>query len=352
MDRHRRRLRRHRPRQQHDHRRGHRPHRNRHRHRRRGQRHHQGEPRREHRRTAPSTDATAPTGWSNTAQTITLAPKDALSGVKATHYTLDGLAGTGTSVAVSGDGVHTLTYSSEDVAGNKEAAKTVEVKVDGTTPTIKGGQTPAGNGNGWNNGDVTVSFTCADSGSGIASCTPAQVIATEGKDQMVKGTATDNAGNSVSGSHSVSIDKGAPTIKASADRALNGNGWYDADVTVGFETGDALSGVDTAPAAKKLVEGANQSASGTVVDAAGNEASDGVTGINVDKTAPTLSGKATTAPNAAGWFNGDVTLPGPRAMHSPASTGLPRPTRQSPARVRASCSAPPSRTRPATSRAR
>ena len=259
-------------------------------------------------RTAPSTDASVPTGWSNTAQTIALAPKDALSGVKATHYTLDGVAGTGTSVAVSGDGVHTLIYWSEDVAGNKEEAKTVEVKVDGTTPTIKGGQTPAANANGWNNGDVTVTFTCEDTGSGIASCTPQQVIATEGKDQLVKGTATDNASNSVSGSHSVSIDKGAPTIKASADRAPNGNGWYDADVTVGFETGDALSGVDRASAAKTLAEGKAQSASGTVVDAAGNEASDGVTGINVDKTAPTLSGKATTAPNAAGWYKGDVTV--------------------------------------------
>ena len=275
-------------------------------------------------RTAPSTDATAPTGWTNKPQTVTLAARDALSGVKATHYILDpapgAVAQTGTSVAVAGDGLHTLEYWSEDNAGNVEAHKTVQVKIDGTSPTISHTQSPAANANGWNNANVTVHFVCSDALSGIASCTADQVVSTEGKDQTVKGTATDNAGNTAGDPASVSIDKTAPTVSAAADRApntslaANGKGWYDGNVTVSFTCGDALSGIDTCPAAQTLGEGYNQSATGTAKDAAGNSASDGVTGVNVDKTAPTLLGhdapKAAdpSQPNAAGWYRGDVTI--------------------------------------------
>src|SRR5207253_925499 len=62
--------------------------------------------------------------------------------------------------------------------------------------------------------------------------------------------------------------------------------------------------------------GASQSASGSAVDAAGNSASAGLTGVNVDKTAPTLSGAPTTPPNADGWYNGNVTI------HWTAADGL------------------------------
>lgn len=88
-------------------------------------------------------------------------------------------------------------------------------------------------------------------------------------------------------------------------------GWYDADVKVAFACSDALSGIDGpagCPAPKTLGEGYDQSAGGTATDAAGNTASAGVDKVNVDKTAPSLSGKPTTDPNAAGWYRGDVKL--------------------------------------------
>src|SRR5207237_1260204 len=85
---------------------------------------------------------------------------------------------------------------------------------------------------------------------------------------------------------------------------------------VSFTCADSLSGIDSCPAAKTLGEGANQSANGAAVDAAGNSASAGLTGINVDKTAPSLSGAPTTSPNADGWYNGNVTV------HWTASDGL------------------------------
>jgi hypothetical protein len=265
--------------------------------------------------TAPSTDATAPSGWTNTDQTVTLSAKDALSGLKATHYILDGGAQqTGTSVAIRGDGVHTLEYWSEDFAGNVETHKTIEVKIDGTSPTIGHTQSPLANANGWNNTDVRVSFVCDDARSGIASCTPDKVVSDEGKDQLVTGTATDNAGNTATDPATVSIDKTAPKVAASADRAANGNlaangnGWYADDVTVSFACSDALSGIDTCPAAKTFGEGYDQSASGTATDAAGNSGAGSLGALNVDRTAPSLSGEPTTPANGAGWYAGDVTI--------------------------------------------
>src|SRR5213078_1404041 len=156
--------------------------------------------------------------------------------------------------------------------------------IDKTAPTIGHSFTPLSYTDGaWTNQDVTVTFACADSGSGVASCT-APVT-----------TATDTA--------MVSIDKTNPTITAQADRAANGAGWYKGDVTVSYTCADALSGVATCPAAKTLTEGADQSASGTVTDAAGNSATGGLTGINVDETAPALTGSF-----PSGWHTGDVTV--------------------------------------------
>jgi hypothetical protein len=259
-------------------------------------------------KTAPNTTATAPANWNNTDVTVSLNPSDALSGIAATNYTLDGgTQQSGTSVAISAEGIHTLQFWSVDKAGNAETAKSVQVKIDKTPPTINHTQSPAANANGWNNTNVTVTFSCADSsGSGIANCTAAQTVATEGQNQAVTGTATDNAGNTAIDPATVSIDKTAPTISAAADRAPNANGWYNADVTVSFTCGDALSGIDTCPASQMLGEGANQSANGTATDAAGNTKSASVSGISVDETAPSLSGATTTSPNANGWYSGDV----------------------------------------------
>ena len=269
-------------------------------------------------RTAPNTNAVAPSGWTNTDQTVTLVPHDALAGVAATYHTLDGgPTQGGTSVAISGDGMHTLKYWSVDKAGNVESQKTVEVKIDGTAPTIGHTQNPLANANGWNRTDVTVSFVCADSTSGIASCTSDQVVAAEGRNQLVTGTATDNAGNTATDPVRVSIDKTAPTIVAAADRApnanlaANGTGWYAADVTVRFTCSDALSGIDGpagCPAARVLGEGYDQFAAGTARDAAGNTAGAAVNKINVDETAPSLSGSPTTDPNGAGWYKGNVSV--------------------------------------------
>jgi hypothetical protein len=82
--------------------------------------------------TAPVTTASnVPAGTAATDTTVTLSASDAGSGVKATYYTVDGGAQqTGTSVAFTTDGNHTLAYWSVDWAGNVEQQHTATINVD------------------------------------------------------------------------------------------------------------------------------------------------------------------------------------------------------------------------------
>jgi len=261
-------------------------------------------------RTPPNTLATAPTtDWNNVDVTVVLSAADALSGVIATQYSVDGgPEQTGTNVPVESDGSHSIRFWSVDKAGNTEAPKTVGVKIDKTPPSINHTQAPAANAHGWNKTDVTVTFVCNDSLSGMQSCTSPQLLSTEGRSQPVTGTALDNAGNSTTDPATVSIDKTNPNVAAAADRLPDTFGWYSAPVTISFTCTDSLSGIDSCDGPKLLGEGAGQSARGDGLDAAGNPGGATLGGLNVDSTPPTLSGGVTTAPNADGWYDGDVTI--------------------------------------------
>jgi uncharacterized protein YjbJ (UPF0337 family) len=152
-----------------------------------------------------------------------------------------------------------------------------------------------------------VHWTCTDNLSGVTSCPADQVVTNEGFTTLAQ-TITDQAGNVVTTDITIRIDKTPPTIVGSATPAPNANGWNNTDVQVGFTCADTLSGVATCSSPTTLHEGAAQSVTGHAQDVAGNTASATVSGINVDKTAPTLSGAATTAPNGSGWYNHAVTI--------------------------------------------
>ncbi|MCU1505433.1 MAG: hypothetical protein JWP05_402, partial [Microbacteriaceae bacterium] len=197
-------------------------------------------------RTAPTTGISGTSNnWTNSNVTVTLAPSDNLSGVASTSYAVDGAATqTGTSFTLSTEGDHTVSFFSTDKAGNVETTRTVHVKIDKTAPTIGHSFTLLGYTDGaWTNQDVTVTFVCADSSSGIASCTTPVTKSTEGAAQQVTGTGTDNAGNSATDTALVSIDKTKPTISASTDRPADVGIWYNHGVTVNFSANDALSGL-------------------------------------------------------------------------------------------------------------
>jgi hypothetical protein len=258
-------------------------------------------------RHAPTTAVSGPANdWVSGDVTVNLSATDPLSGVGYTVYAVDGGSFTsGTTVTLSTEGDHAVSFYSVDTAGNVETTQNVHVRIDKTAPTIGHVFTPGSYADGaWINQDVTVTFQCGDQGgSGLATCEGDTTVTTEGLSQEVDGSATDGAGNQATDSALVSIDKTKPVIKGSVDRGPNELGWYDADVVVSFKCSDSLAGIDTCAPDKTLHEGQGQSTAGTATDNAGNSATDTVSGIDVDETAPELSASYSTA-----WSTGDVTV--------------------------------------------
>jgi hypothetical protein len=178
-----------------------------------------------------------------------------------------------------------------DMAGNT-ATDTVTVKLDKTPPTLTGILSTPPNLAGWHNTDVSLSWSCSDALSGAASCPQPQqrTITTEGADQEITGVAEDRAGNTTETTGIINLDKTPPTIVGNASPSANAAGWNNTDVTVSFTCSDALSGIDTCTQPTALSnQGAGQSKIGTAIDKAGNNASNTVSDINIDKTPPVVT---------------------------------------------------------------
>ncbi|MEX2178131.1 MAG: hypothetical protein WD801_05445 [Gemmatimonadaceae bacterium] len=175
--------------------------------------------------TASATPAANVHGWNNTDVTVSLTSSDAGSGVAEILWSLSGaqagsatVAGSAASVIVSAEGQTTLTYFARDVAGNQESPKTLDVRIDQTPPSVTVTRDPLANSNGWNNTDVTATFTATDALSGIDGAASDQVVFTnEGADQSAARTFHDRAGNSASATiGNISIDKTPPAVSCSA----------------------------------------------------------------------------------------------------------------------------------------
>src|SRR5213078_939614 len=133
-----------------------------------------------------------------------------------------------------------------DQAGNSASATVASINIDETAPTISGSPDRAANANGWYNADVTVSFSCADSLSGLAGSPPAATtLSTEAAGQSATGTCTDKADNSASATvASINIDKTAPALNISGAASGTSNVCSGAPSRPTFAPSDALSGLD------------------------------------------------------------------------------------------------------------
>src|SRR5207245_2844576 len=170
------------------------------------------------------------------------------------------------------------------------------VRIDLTPPAITTKVTTADGATyttgTWTNQSVTVTFTCANA-LAATTCPAPVVLAGDGEDQSATGTAPEQAGNAASATFTgIKVDLTAPTITATASKVSGApyvtGGWSKERVVVTFTCGDALSGVAGCPAPITLADGDHQSASGTVVDNAGNRASATVADIRVGQTPPTV----------------------------------------------------------------
>lgn len=117
-------------------------------------------------KTAPVTEAT-PIGtqgnneWYTSSVTINFSATDNLSGVDKTSYSLDGgNVQSGNSVTIDDDGLHQIKYHSQDLAGNAETEKSLEIKIDQTAPVVS--ITSPENKNYKNSGMLLIKFAVRD----------------------------------------------------------------------------------------------------------------------------------------------------------------------------------------------
>ncbi len=111
--------------------------------------------------------------------------------------------------AVTAEGIHTLSVTAADVAGNSQSL-TITFTIDKTPPVIQSQLAPPPNARNWHNTDVAVSFTAADALTSIVDVTPDTTLTTEGADQTITASATAAAGNSASLTLTLNIDKTPP----------------------------------------------------------------------------------------------------------------------------------------------
>jgi hypothetical protein len=191
-------------------------------------------------------------GWNNTNATLTLNATDNSGGsdVKELTYQIGAqpavvVPGGSKTLAFNSDGIYSVSFFAADNAGNVETPQSLLVRIDKTLPTISSSQTPAANGAGWNNSDVTVTFSCADVLSGVATCSSPAIVSSDGANQIVTGTAVDRAGNSATVSRTINLDKTPPVLTMPV---LASSYVYNASLTLAFSSADPLSGIATSQA--------------------------------------------------------------------------------------------------------
>lgn len=193
--------------------------------------------------TPPETIANLPTpypsGWYGGPVAVTLSASDVASNVVGTFYRLDGgpdVAYAGEFV-VSGGGAHELVYWSIDEAGRVEDENVLIISIDDVVPSITFlDRTPEPDAEGWNNGPVTIRWSCADAETGVVAEIVETTVSTEGEAQSAVGVCEDVAGNQSSDTvEGINIDTSGPTV--TIDEAL---------VAVGAVTGSASDGLSGA----------------------------------------------------------------------------------------------------------
>jgi hypothetical protein len=167
---------------------------------------------------------------------------------------------------------------------------------DTTPPVITPTVTPSANGNGWNNGSVTITWSFSDPESGIGSsigCTTATLSTeTSPAGTTLTCTATNGAGLSNSASVTVKIDLTAPTLTLPS-LTVEATGPSGALVSYDAGASDSLSGLNTlsscTPPSGSTFPIATTAVSCSATDKAGNSASGTFTVTVQDKTPPALT---------------------------------------------------------------
>ena len=188
----------------------------------------------------------------------------------------------------------TVNCTATDASGNSSSGSFKVTAEDTTAPllSLPVDQTFEGNTAGGYSGTYTgATATDVVDASPDVVCTPASPNFFALGDTPVNCTATDDSGNSSSGSFTVTVeDTTSPTITFfSRLPVANVFGWNNGSVTVTWGCSDIVGVVAASVSKTVSSEGSAQSATGTCADTSGNTASDTQSGINIDLTNPTLT---------------------------------------------------------------
>lgn len=260
---------------------------------------------------------------------ITLSALDNLSGVAKTFYRVDsGAPQIYTSpFSVSSNGAHTVSYWSQDAAGNIESAHSSVVKIDTSAPTTQTSTTGTAGGNGWYRSAVQVSLTASDSNqSGVANTyysvdggatqtyDSSFSIGAEGLHQ-VNFWSVDALGNTESQqSVTIKIDLTGSTVQSSTAGTTAANNFFRSAVQVTLTTADNLSGV--ASVYYRIDGGATNTYTGTFVvsgdgihsveywstDVAGNGGASYNIPVKIDMTGPVTQVTLAGTLGMNGWY--------------------------------------------------
>lgn len=153
-------------------------------------------------------------GWYTRPVTVAFSGTDAGSGVEACS-----------TVTYSGpdSGSASVTGNCRDRAGNVGPASSFALKFDATPPAVNGAapDRPADK-DGWYTRPVTVSFSGADAGSGVESCSAVTYGGPDSSTASVSGSCRDRAGNvGAAGSFGFRFDAGAPSLAGVTVRAAS-----------------------------------------------------------------------------------------------------------------------------------
>ncbi len=261
-------------------------------------------------------------GWYRSNVTVTGSGSDAVSGLAGIAMSCPSCASCGSgSCFIQNDGIHTVTATATDYAGNS-ATTNLTVRKDTVPPSLSYSYGSNSFYNGWHRSAVQFSASASDATSGVASVVlscgsnPCSVSA-EGQNTVTI-TATDYAGNSSLMSETVWIDTVEPTVSLSVPPADGLNGWYVSNVTATASGSDATSGIGVVRT--RLNNGVWGGSSLTVttdgmnyvyaqaMDMAGNE-SDLVYAAVYRDTVPPVASLNIPAPNGQnGWFISNPTV--------------------------------------------
>ncbi|OJF10617.1 Neogenin [Couchioplanes caeruleus] len=213
--------------------------------------------------TASLVEAPSADGWFNSAPTVHFTCTDEGSGLSECPADV--------TVTTNGAG-QKVSGTATDKAGNATSAE-LTVNVDLVSPEVAATVDGVKNDAGWYRTAPTVRYTCADTGSAVASCPAPATVTTEGAAISVPGTASDKAGNTTTNTLSLNVDKTAPVVSVLG--VANGKVYgADAVPVVSCRTTDEGSGVATQAEITKTGSdiGMRTVVCAGGVDKAGNEA--------------------------------------------------------------------------------